>query len=142
MPSVRPRSSASETPSTAWTTPSRVRNADPQIADLEQGRHSVAHARVEERVQDVDDQVRDDDEDRAEEHRALDRRQVGVDDRVVGVAPDAGDVEDRLREDGAAEQDPEVEPGERDDRRQRRPQAVPEDRPAARERPFARAVRM
>ena len=34
------------------------------------------------------------------------------------------DVEDRLGEDRAAEQDPEVEPGERDDRRERGAQAV------------------
>src|SRR3954470_14088973 len=88
---------------------------------------SVPHSRVEERVDHVDDQVQQDDEERAEQDGALDRRQIALLDRVEGQAADAGDVEDRLGEDGAAEQDAEVQAEDRDDRRDRRAHAVLED---------------
>src|SRR5919197_1489077 len=64
---------------------------------------SVPDARIDERVQDVHDEVLGDDEEGAEEDGPLDRGQVRVDERVVGVAPDPGDVENGLREHGAAE---------------------------------------
>src|SRR5436190_7661269 len=78
---------------------------------------SVAYARVQEGVGDIDDQVRDDDEERAEEDRALDHRQVGVVDAGVGQPADARDVEDDLGENRAAEQDADVEAEDRHDRR-------------------------
>ena len=74
--------------------------------------------------------------DGAEQHRPLDRRQVGVDDRVVGEPADARDVEHRLRQDGAAEEDADVEPRHRHDRRERGAEAVPEDHA-----PLAQALR-
>ena len=48
-------------------------------------------------------------------------------DRVVREPADAGDVEHGLDQDRAAEQDPDVEPGGGDDRRDRAAQAVAED---------------
>src|SRR3954466_1823769 len=79
----------------------------------------VPHTRVEERVDDVDDQVEEDDEEGAHEDRPLDGRQVALLDGVEGEAADAGDVEDGLGENSPAEQDPEVEAEDRDDRRDR-----------------------
>src|SRR5919199_1508621 len=70
----------------------------------------VGHPRVEERVDDVHDQVGYDDEERAEQDGALDHRKVGVLDAVVGEAPDARDVEDGLDQDRAAQEDADVEP--------------------------------
>ena len=69
---------------------------------------------------DVHDQAHDDDEERAEQHGALDHGQVAAQDRLVGEAADARDVEDGLGEDRAAEQDADVEAEQRDDRRDRR----------------------
>src|SRR4029453_4987485 len=122
-PSVFPRSTEVETPSTACTTPSRVRKDTRRSRMSRSGATSVANSRVEERIRAVDDGVGDDEEDRAEEHGALDRRKIGVDDRVVGESSDAGDVEDRLGEDRAAEEDPDVQPGGRHARSARRPGA-------------------
>ena len=70
------------------------------------------------------------DEDRAEEDDALDRGQVSVLDRIDRVAPHTGNVEDRLDEDRAAEEDPEIESGETDDRSQAGAHAVPHHDPA------------
>ncbi len=39
MPSVSPGSIENETPSTAWTTPSSLVEADPQVRDVEQVSH-------------------------------------------------------------------------------------------------------
>src|SRR4029453_9120611 len=128
-PSVFPRSTEVETPSTACTTPSRVRKDTRRSRMSRSGATSVANSRVEERIRDVDDEVGDDDEDRAEEHGALDRREIGVDDRVVGESSHAGDVENRPGGDRPAEEDPDVQPGDRHDRSERRPEAVAEDHP-------------
>ena len=85
MPSVRPRSTRER------DAVDRLDDAVPCLEARRAGRGSrgvpsVPHPRVEERVEDVDEDVRGDDEEGAEEDGALDRRQVGVDDRVVGVA--------------------------------------------------------
>src|SRR3954447_24601914 len=108
-------------PSTALTTPSAVSNCTRRSFTSSRGVEpdelsGIFHARVEERVDDVDDQVEQDDEERGEQHRALDLRQVEPLDRVVAVAADAGDVEHRLGQDRAAEQDAEVESEDRHDR--------------------------
>src|SRR3954447_200947 len=96
----------------------------------------VPHARVEERVDDVDYQVEEDDEEGAHQDRPLHGRQVALLDGVEGEAPDAGDVEDGLGEDSPAEEDPEVEPEDGDDRRDGRAHAVLED-----DGPLAQALR-
>ena len=43
IPSVSPRSTSKETPSTALTTPSSVVEVDLQVLDLEQARSWLAH---------------------------------------------------------------------------------------------------
>src|SRR4051794_37848852 len=58
----------------------------------------VAHPGVDEGVQDVHDEAHDDDEERAEEHGALDLGQIEAHDRLVGVSPDPLDVEHRFGE--------------------------------------------
>src|SRR6201991_4728671 len=97
-------------PSTAFTRPSSVSKCTRRSMTSSSGAAiSVPHSRIDERVQDVDDEGHDHDEEGAEQHGALDHRQVRVRDRIVGVAPDALDVEDRLSEDRAAEQDADVQ---------------------------------
>src|SRR5256714_11811330 len=92
MPSALPRSTSYETPSTAFTTPSSVSKWTVRSRTLRRG-SGIADARVDDRVQDVHDQVRDDDEERAEQDRALDHREVAVLDRVEREPADARDVE-------------------------------------------------
>lgn len=70
---------------------------------LEGSRLAVADTRIQKRVGDVDDQVHDDDEERAEQHRALNAWKVEPLDRVVAVATDTRDVEHGLDEDHPAE---------------------------------------
>ena len=77
-----------------------------------------------------------DDEERAEQHGALDHRQVRLADRVERVAADARDVEHGLGEDRAAEQDADVEAEQRDDRRDRRRARRGGRSPAARTGPW------
>src|SRR3954463_4621197 len=118
MPSALPRCTSYETPSTAFTTPSSVSKWTVRSRTLRSG-SGIADARVDDGVEDVDDQVRDDDEERAEQHRALDHREVAVLDRVEREAADPGDVEDGLGEDRAAEQHADVDPGGGHERRDR-----------------------
>src|SRR3954471_23134226 len=129
MPSAWPSSISYETPSTACTTPSSVSNETVR-SRISSSANSVPHTWVDERVRDVDDQVGHDDEERAEQHGALDHGHVAVLDRVVGEAPDARDVEHGLGEDRAAEQHADVQAGRGDDRRARGAQRVAQDDPA------------
>src|SRR6476660_6027339 len=100
--------------------PSSVRKWTLRSSTSSRGTELIPHTGVEERVDDVHDQVEKDDEERAHEHRALHDVQVALLDRVEGEAADPGDVEDGLREDRAAEQDAEVEAEDGDDRGDRR----------------------
>src|SRR3954466_4164356 len=129
MPSALPLSTLYEMPSTAFTTPSGVSNCTRRSltssSGVEAAGSGIFHPRVEERVRDVDDQVEQDDEEGGEQDRALDLRQVEPLDRVIAVAADAGDVEHRLGEDRAAEQDAEVEAQDRDDGSDGAAHAVP-----------------
>src|ERR1700755_706200 len=134
MPSVRPSSTENETPSTARTTPSAVRNLTSRSAisrrGLTRAGSRVPPPRVEQRVDDVDDEIGHDDEEGSEQDGPLDHGQVAVDDALVGVAADARDIEEGFSKDRAAEQDADVEAEHRDDRRDRRAYAVPpDDRP-------------
>src|SRR3954453_23689483 len=87
----------------------------------------VPHAWVEEGVHDVDHEVEADDEEGADDHNALYGREVSLLDGVERESADAGDVEHRLGEDRAAQQDAEVEAEDRHDRSDRRTNAVAED---------------
>src|SRR4051795_198475 len=115
IPSACPRSTSYEMPSTAFTRPSSVSKCTYRSRTVSSG-SGIFHARVDEGVEDVHDQVHDDDEEGADQDGALDHRQVRVLDRVVREPPDAGDVEHRLGEDRAAEQDADVDPGGGDER--------------------------
>src|SRR5919197_1369759 len=126
IPIARPRSTEYEAPLTALTIPSPVRKRTCRPRTSSRAT-SVPDPRVDERVQDVDDQVRADDEHGPEQHGSLDGRQVRVDDRVVGVAPDPRIFEHGLREHGAAEEKADVESRHGDDGRERGAQAVPAD---------------
>ncbi len=134
IPSVCPVPTSYEIPSTACTTPSSVVNSTRRSAPRAARRWALTSTALadRERVGDVDDQVGDDDEERAEQHGALDHRQVAVEDRVVGEPPDAGDVEHGLGQDRAAEQHADVEAEHGDDRRDRRAHPVAQDHRAAR----------
>ena len=63
-----------------------------------------AHARIEQHVGDIDDDVGDDDEQPAEQHDADDDRPVLVVDRLHRQRADALQAVDLLDDDGAAEQ--------------------------------------
>src|SRR3954469_22709808 len=108
IPSALPGSTSYEMPSTALTRPSSVSKCTYRSRTLKSG-SGIFHARVDEGVEDVDDQVRDDDEERADQDRSLDHRKIGVLDRVVREPADPRDVEDGLGEDRAAEQDADVD---------------------------------
>src|ERR1700733_1164451 len=94
-------------PSTACTTPSSVENSTRRSCTLSSGSCAfmapsgpcemasrVAHPRVQEGVGDVHDDVREDDEQGRQQHRALDDREVRVGDRDVVETADPGNVED------------------------------------------------
>src|SRR3954471_20742927 len=108
MPSARPRSTSYEIPSTAFTSPSSVSKCTYRSRTLRSG-SGIFHTRVDEGVEDVDDQVRDDDEERADQDSCLDHGKCGFLDRVVREPADPRDVEDGLGEDRAAEQDADVD---------------------------------
>src|SRR6266550_2765153 len=83
IPSVWPRSTAKDAPSTAFTTPSSVSKWTLRswISSRLTSASLVPHPRVEVGIGDVDDQVEDDDEEGAEQGHALDHGQVGALDR-------------------------------------------------------------
>src|SRR5205814_1432514 len=116
MPSTSPSSTWKETPSTALTMPSSVRNRTLRSltsSSLVIGRTSAlrrADPRVESSVEDVDDRVRKHDEDRAVDDRGHDHGQIEPRERVVGEEPDARQAEDDLDQERAAgDEDAEVE---------------------------------
>ena len=77
----------------------------------------------------------------ATEHHAERRGQILAEDGVDGHEAEAVEVEDALGDDGAADEQGDVEAEHGHDRRQAGAQAVPED-DARSDRPLARAVRM
>src|SRR5215210_1117585 len=64
---------------------------------------AMAHARVEDRVEQVRDEVGEHDDDREDEHDALDHGDVAVADRLQELLPDAGQGEDLLDDHGGAD---------------------------------------
>src|SRR5215211_7753297 len=124
MPSTFPRSSENDTPSTARTTPSSVRNltcrsstSSSVSAISSSPALGGTNPWIQVRVQEVDDRAEENDEERAVERHAHDRRQVEVPDRLRRVLAHAVQVEDRLRQDrSAAEHGGEIEAEQRHDR--------------------------
>src|SRR5205807_6504663 len=130
IPSTSPFASVKDTPSTAFTTPSSVRKET--LRSFTSSSVSAMglilcgpNSRVEPCVHDVDESVRDRDEEGPVDHGRHDHRQVERDERVVGELSHAGEPEDDFREDRpAADEDSEVETEERDKRDHRRAQHV------------------
>src|SRR4051812_37746027 len=90
------------------------------------GSSGRSNADVERRVDEVDDQVADDDEERREHPRPEDDREVPGRDGLHGGLTDALQAEDRLGDDGAAEQRPQVDAEQRHDGGEGAAQAMPE----------------
>src|SRR5580765_1090705 len=86
-----------------------------------------ADARIEEAIDQVDAEVDHDEEHGGDEHGALHDGVVAVVDRLDGEPADTRPREDRLGDDGAAEQGTELQPGDRDDRHRRVLQGVLDD---------------
>src|SRR3954471_21994949 len=127
MPSTSPGAMSNETPSTARTSPSSVRKETRRSRTSSSGASANAHARIEEAVDDVDDRVRDDDEERRVHDGRHDHGQVEVLERVVRQLADAGQPEDHLGEQGSAGHErAEVEPEQADERDHRVAQDVAE----------------
>src|SRR5262245_3838697 len=130
MPSTSPSSTVSETPSTAFTTPSSVRKLTWRSLTSSRaidGSLGGADPRVEPCVQNVDDRVREHDEDGAVDDGGHDHRQIEPGQRVVREVPDPVEVEHDLDEQRApGHEDAEVQAEETDEGDQRRPERVPE----------------
>ena len=77
---------------------------------------SIADARVEQRVAEIDQQVDDDIDRRENEDQTLHDRIVAAQDGIGGQAAEAGDVEDRFRDHHAAEQRGDADADDGDDR--------------------------
>src|SRR5215469_1768232 len=147
MPRIWPRARSNDRPSTALTRPSVVgkctrrsrtdRNADGTsvsrcsmascITSSPRRSSGQAHARVDERVEDVDDQVGDDEGDCSNQRDPHDHWQVVLPDRRHRQPAETTQVEDGLGDDGGADQLAEVDAEDGDDRRQRGAQTVPHD---------------
>src|SRR4051794_22070735 len=110
-------------PSTALTTPSAVGKWTFRPLTSRSG-SAIGHTWIQIGVHDVHDQVKQDDEEGREQDRPLHAWQVEALDALERVATDARDVEDRLGEDRAAEQDADVEAEDRDHRRHRAAHAM------------------
>src|SRR5215208_3725317 len=94
IPSVWPRSTENDAPSTALTTPSSVSKWTLRswISSRLIVRSLVSNPGVKVGVGDVHEQVEQHDEERAEEHDSLDQRQVGAIDRGHDLVADPGNV--------------------------------------------------
>ena len=149
MPSVLPRSSVNDSPSTDLTRPSSVgkwirrsvARRLPTRPGVVRRWQSRLHPRVDDGVQEVDDQVRQDDEEAAEQVTPEDLGRSWLLMASTRELADAVEREGRLGEHRAAEQQAEVEAEDGQDRGERRAQAVLDDDLRS-VRPLARAVRM
>ena len=83
-----------------------------------------AHLRVDVGVQRVDEDIEDDEPDADDDDRPLDDRPVARLDAVDDDRPQSGPVEDRLGDDGAADERPELQTQDGDDGDERVPQGV------------------
>src|SRR5262249_20793996 len=132
IPTTSPSPTVNETPSTARTIPSSVRNETWRSLTSSRGSAGIsgptlcrAHTRVEPGIQQVDERARESDEEGAVDHRRHDHRQVERGQRVVGQQADAREAEHDLRQERAArDEDPEVEAEEAHERDHRRPKVV------------------
>src|SRR5262249_18032056 len=124
IPTTSSTSTVSESPSTARRIPASVRNETERSRTSRSGSGN-SHPRVEPRVEQVDDRVRDHDEERGVDHGREDHRQVEVLQRVVRQLADPVEPEHDLGEErSAADESAEVQPEERDEADQRHAKRV------------------
>src|SRR6476659_1455687 len=134
MPSTLPARMVNETPSTARTIPSSVRNETCRSRTSRSGSSGNAHPRIEEAVEDVDHGVGHHDEEGRVHGGRHDDGQVEVLEGVIGQLADARKAEDDLRQERAAgDQRREIEAEEADERDHRRAQDVPAQHAALRQ---------
>src|SRR5204862_4287946 len=130
IPTTSPSPTVNETPSTARTIPSSVRNETWRSLTSRRGSAGIsgpnlrrADARVEPRVEQVDERAREGDEEGAVDDRRHDHRQVERRQRVVRQQAHARQAEYHLGQQRAArDEDPEVEAEEADEGDHRRAQ--------------------
>src|SRR5437762_1234182 len=134
IPSVRPLSMVKLTPSTARTTPSPVTNSVVRSLTSSSAPEGTSlmglpepDTRVDERVEEVDDQIRDAVDRGDDQDARLDLREVLDVDRVDEQLSHPRVGEDGLRDRRAAEQEPELEPADRHQRQERVAESVPAD---------------
>src|SRR5262245_16923249 len=119
IPTTSSTSTVSESPSTARRSPASVRNETWRSRTSSRGSGN-AHPRVEPRVEQVDDCVRDHDEECGVDHCREDHRQIEVLQRVVRQLADPVEPEHDLGEERrAADERAEVQSEERDEADQR-----------------------
>src|SRR3712207_2845596 len=106
-----------------WTPPGAATASCPTDASAT----LVPHPWVEDRVEDIDEEVHQHEKRRPVEDYALDHGVVAADYRLVGDLPDPRPGEDRLRDDRPAHQEAYLEPDNRDGRQHGVPQGVLED---------------
>src|SRR5439155_16961325 len=82
----------------------------------------VPDPRVEPSVQEIDQEVRENEEESGHKYGGLHQRVVSLEDGGHGEPSHTGPGEDRLRDDGAAEKGSQLEPDDRDHGNQRVPQ--------------------
>src|ERR1700716_3600640 len=124
IPTTSPSPIESERPSTAETTPSSVRNETVRSLTSSSG-SGMPDPRVEQRVDEIDDGVREYDEKRGVDHGREDHWQVKVLERVEGQLADPVQSEDDFgQERAAADERAEVEAEEANEDDQRRPQRM------------------
>src|SRR5438445_1694616 len=104
----------------------RPSRGDRIVVALAPATSAVPDARIEHRVHEVDDEADHRHEERDDDDRPLHDRVIARGDRVQHVPSDADATEDRLGEDGAAEQRAELKANDRHDRDERVLQRVAE----------------
>src|SRR6059036_3834486 len=95
-----------------------ARGLAPAGTAISAGLTAIAHARVEDAVQHIHEQVGEDHDDRDEHDEVLDDGIVAPEDRLDQEPRDAGQVEDGLRDHESADEKRELDADDGDDREQ------------------------
>src|SRR5471032_162322 len=136
MPMTSPSASESDSPSTAWTRPFSVRKetSRPRTSRSGEAPSGTTDPRIEQRVDEVDDRIRQDDEEGGVDDRRENHGQVEVLQRVERQLADPVQPEHDLgQERPTSDERSEVEAEEADERDQRRPQRMTEHHPLLRD---------
>src|SRR5690348_9275868 len=76
----------------------------PTTGAFDAGISVIAHPRIDDGIEDVDDEIEENGEDRDQDHRAHHQSVVAIERSFDKVAPDARYLEDRLDDDRAGQQ--------------------------------------